>query len=358
MRIDCQFHACGYGRSGQKRNEVRNVWKNGTEPLRMTPSRRSSTRGRRLLNRGSIERARARRFDDGGWRGRVFARRVVVVVVGGLSYFEGSAEAFSSAAGRGEAHGACKGRKREGARIARCRLGEAFRFADVVVGGGDSRGCAVWCVSNGFRGGRRSFRKGKVAGSDGAHGSRRGTAEFCVETAMGVLATANGDSNDEQRSLCSVAGELENKGRDDDDDGATKRLTLRLHVRQIWAIPRRQQGFHSRARAPSLPKAPSVHPSRGQRAKAVAFAPWPIYAFVAARMFRLGPSSRTSQFVGWLADWRASGGSCGFLRMFSVFGCGLSARCANMTVSRSRPQAGQLVRACSSKCNALVEGDA
>src|SRR6266480_105601 len=51
MRIDCQFHACGYGRSGQKRNEVRNVWKNGTEPLRMTPSRRSSTSGSRLLNR-------------------------------------------------------------------------------------------------------------------------------------------------------------------------------------------------------------------------------------------------------------------------------------------------------------------
>jgi len=54
---------------------------------------------------------------------------VVVVVVGGLSYFEGSAEAFSSAAGRGEAHCACKGREREGARIAVCRLwalGEAF----------------------------------------------------------------------------------------------------------------------------------------------------------------------------------------------------------------------------------------
>jgi len=38
-----------------------------------------------------------------------------------------------------------------------------------------------------------------------------------------------------------------------------------------------------RGHAPSLPKAPSLHPSRGQRPKAIVFETWPIYAFVASR---------------------------------------------------------------------------
>ena len=109
---------------------------------------------------------------------------MVVVVVGGLSYFDGSAEAFS------QAHGGCEGRpdgeRERGLQFVACGLRTKLFRGRWLSGGG------VWslvCVER-FQRGRRSFRKGKVAGNDGAHGSRRGTAGFCVKAKEQQLRSA------------------------------------------------------------------------------------------------------------------------------------------------------------------------
>ena len=141
--------------------------------------------------------------------------------------------------------------RERGLQFVACGLwAKLFRFADVVVGGGDSRWCAVCCVFEWFqRRAARSFRKGKVAGSDGAHGSRRGTAEILRRGCDGVLATANGDSNDEQ-VVVQCGRELRTRA------GTTTTMAQRRDSLFAFMSAKfgpshggRQQGFHSRARA-------------------------------------------------------------------------------------------------------------